>query len=31
MLDASMMEQDLMEKNIEFGDWMEEERKLMMK
>jgi len=32
MLDASMiLEQDLMKKNIEFGDWMEEVWKLMMK
>jgi len=32
MFDASMiLEQDLMEKNIGFGDWREEERKLMMK
>jgi len=32
MLDASMiLEQDLMEKNIGFGDWMKEIWKLMMK
>jgi len=32
MLDASMiLEQDLMKKNIEFGDWMEDVCKLMMK
>jgi len=32
MLDVSMiLEQDWMKKNIGFGDWMEEERKLMMK
>jgi len=26
-----ILEQDLMKKNIGFGDWTEEERKLMMK
>jgi len=32
MLDASMiLKQDLMKKNIRFGDWREEERKSMMK
>jgi len=32
MLDGSMiLEQDLMKKNIGFGDWMEEVWKLMMK
>jgi len=32
MFDASMiLEQDLMKKNIEFGDWIEGVWKLMMK
>jgi len=32
MFDASMiLEQDLMQKNFGFGDWMEEEKKLMIK